>query len=69
MKLFYIANIDADYVRRFNNKFLSGIIWYTYYQSFFRYNVPDTDFRTTKKKKKKKKTIFNLGKITRFPIT
>ena len=26
LELFYIASIDADYLRRFNNKVLSGVI-------------------------------------------
>ena len=52
LELFYIANINADYLRQFNNKFLLGVIWYTYYQCFFCYSVPDTDFRTTKKQRK-----------------
>ena len=40
LELCYIANIEADYLRRFNNKFLSGVIWYTYYQSFFITTYP-----------------------------
>ena len=33
----------------------------------FRYNVPDTEFRTTKKKKKKKKKTFYFWKNKPFP--
>ena len=35
LELFYIANIDADYLRRFNDKCLSDVFWYMYYQWFF----------------------------------
>ena len=35
LKLFYIANIDADYLRRFNDKVLLGVVWYTYNQWIF----------------------------------
>ena len=35
LELFYITTIDADYLRRSNDTFLSGVIWYTYYQWFF----------------------------------
>ena len=31
LELFYIVNIDADYLRRVNDKLLSGAIWYTYH--------------------------------------
>ena len=29
LELIYIANIDADDLRQFNDKLLSGVIWYT----------------------------------------
>ena len=60
LELFHIANIDADYLRRFND---TGVIWYTYYQWFFitTYLTPISEHRKTT-------NTFYLGKINRFPI-
>ena len=35
LELFNIVNIDADYLRQFNDTFLLGVVWYMYCQWFF----------------------------------
>ena len=48
LELFYIANIDADYLDDLTINFrLVHVL-----SMIFRYNVPNTDFRTTTKQRK-----------------
>ena len=52
LELFYIGNIDADYLRRFKDIFFVRCHLLYVLSMTFHYKVPDIDFRTTKKQKK-----------------
>ena len=65
LELFYIVNIDGDYLRPFNDKCLSGVIWYMYIINDFSLQRTWHRFQNNEKTTK----TFYLGQINCFEAT